>query len=620
MNTNPAGAGLPTALIAAGITAIAFASACSTGPAPHDDTHEAVTAVQRALPPLQHTMTQWFEERTCTSCHHHSLGVIALAFARERGFAVDEAQLQLTIDRLSSSPDGTIAALQGRGAINPASGRSFQLAALAAARHPADERTDAMVHLLAGLHRDDGSWLQESHRPPLEDSAVTTTAMCALALRNYGPVGRREEFSSRVASARSWLELQQPTTNEERAMRLLGLAWCDGAPATITDATQDLLARQRDDGSWAQLDGDPGDAYATGQALVALHRARGLATGDDAYRRGARWLLDQQLGDGTWLVNTRRRTEGLEQFESGFPHGIHQFISVAASCWAVMALAAIHEPTPSVVFAVAPPPRAAMTQARLPDLHAAAAFGSHAELQQLLDRGIDPNLPGTGGLTALMLAVHDPQKVATLLARGAQVDARSELQNTALILAGRASPIATMELLLAQGADPDAHDEEGTTALTQAVMTGSISKVRRLLAAGGSLERRTAEGIALIQLPCWSGDTEMLRLLLEAGANPAVTFEGSPLLVLASIDGLPEIVRLLLAAGVPVDEPDQDGLTALAWAARTRWGNAEIAAALLAAGADPDRPAKDGQTPRRLANLEGNQPVLELFGATTAPR
>ena len=112
----------------------------------------------------------------------------------------------------------------------------------------------------------------------------------------------------------------------------------------------------------------------------------------------------------------------------------------------------------------------------------------------------------------------------------------------------------------------------------------------------------------------------MLRFLIEAGADPAESFEGSPLLVLASTDGLAEIVRLLLAAGAPVDAPDEDGLTALAWAARTRWGNAEIAAALLAAGADPDRAAKDGQTPRSLAQLEDNRPVLELFAATTAPR
>ncbi|MCB9883930.1 MAG: ankyrin repeat domain-containing protein [Planctomycetes bacterium] len=605
------------ALVAAGCVVIVMATACSAGPAPR--ANDTAAAIRLALPPLQHTMAQWFEERTCTSCHHHSLGVMALAFVRERGFAVDEPQLQEMVDRLSNSPDGTIAALQGRGAINPASGRGFQLAALAAAQHPADERTDAMVHLLAGLHRNDGAWLSESHRPPLEDSAVTTTALCCLALRNYGPGGRSAEFAERVAGARTWLERQQPSTNEDRTMRLLGLHWCGAAPATIEAAMRDLLAMQRGDGSWAQLDGDAGDAYATGQALVALQRA-GLPTDDGAYRRGAQWLLDRQLADGTWIVHTRRRHEGLEQFDSGFPHGIHQFLSVAASCWAVMALAAEIAPAPSTVLAVAPPPRDAATAPRLPALLAAAAFGTHADLQRLLDGGADPDMAGPGGLTALMLAVHDPQKVTTLLARGARVDARSELQNTALILAGRASPLATTELLLASRADANAQDEEGTTALTQAVLTGDIPKVRRLLAAGVSLKQRTTEGIGMIHFPCWSGDTAMLRFLIEAGADPAESFEGSPLLVLASTDGLAEIVRLLLAAGAPVDAPDEDGLTALAWAARTRWGNAEIAAALLAAGADPDRAAKDGQTPRSLAQLEDNRPVLELFAATTAPR
>lgn len=611
--------GRPWLVALAGLgAAILTATACSTGPKVSRD--EAQDAVARALPLLQHSMQHWFEERTCTSCHHHSLGVLAVSFAKERGFPVDEDNLRDIVSRLANSPDGTIAALQGRGAINPASGRGFQLAALAAAGHPADERTDAMVHLVAGLHRDDGAWLSESHRPPLEDTAVTSTALCSGALLRYGVAGRRQEFAGRLERTRAWLEGRSASSNEERSMKLLGLHWTGANDAAIAGVAADLLARQNADGGWAQIDGEGSDAYATGQSLVILQQVGGLSTGSEEYRRGARWLLDRQHRDGSWLVRTRRRFEGLEQFDSGFPHGEDQFISCAATCWAVMAIAATLDPHRSRAFERTPLARADAASNRLPALHTAAAFGSHEELLHLLDRGVDPNLAGPDGLTALMLAVHDSQKVATLLARGARVDTRSDLQNTALILAGRAGPIASLELLLGKAADPAARDDEGTSALFQAVQAGAREKIARLLASGGSANDRTNEGIALVQYPCWVGDAVVLQSLLAAGASLDVRHEGAPPLVLASMDGLEEIVSILIAAGVPVDAPDRDGLTALAWAARVRWGHGRIAAALLAAGADPDRACKSGETPRRWAQIEDNRPVLELFEAMPSPR
>jgi len=78
------------------------------------------------------------------------------------------------------------------------------------------------------------------------------------------------------------------------------------------------------------------DAYATGQALYALH-ANGTAPTADAYRKGMDYLLRTQLEDGTWFV--RSRGFGFQPyFDTGFPHGKHQFISAAATSWAAMAL------------------------------------------------------------------------------------------------------------------------------------------------------------------------------------------------------------------------------------------------------------------------------------------
>ena len=50
------------------------------------------------------------------------------------------------------------------------------------------------------------------------------------------------------------------------------------------------------------------------------------------------YLLATQRPDGTWYVRSRSRPFQI-YFESGFPHGKDQFISMAASGWATTALA-----------------------------------------------------------------------------------------------------------------------------------------------------------------------------------------------------------------------------------------------------------------------------------------
>lgn len=97
-----------------------------------------------------------------------------------------------------------------------------------------------------------------------------------------------------------------------------------------------LVALQRDDGGWAQLALMRADAYATGQALYAL-QVSGLVPGNPVYQRGVAYLLRTQTEDGTWFVRTR--AFGFQPyFETGFPHGVDQFISASATAWAVMAL------------------------------------------------------------------------------------------------------------------------------------------------------------------------------------------------------------------------------------------------------------------------------------------
>ena len=62
-----------------------------------------------------------------------------------------------------------------------------------------------------------------------------------------------------------------------------------------------------------------------------------MAATDTAFQRGLRYLLAAQATDGSWHV--RKRTHDVQPFyDSAFPHGVDQFISVSATSWATYAL------------------------------------------------------------------------------------------------------------------------------------------------------------------------------------------------------------------------------------------------------------------------------------------
>ena len=136
---------------------------------------------------------------------------------------------------------------------------------------------------------------------------------------------------------------QTPVTTEERAFHLMGLAWGGASRARIQQAARALVAEQRTDGGWAQTAFLDSDAYATGQALVALGESGAVRTSDPAFTRGVQFLTRTQFADGSWFVRTRA-IPLQPYFESDFPHGRDQFISAAATNWATRALVIAYVP------------------------------------------------------------------------------------------------------------------------------------------------------------------------------------------------------------------------------------------------------------------------------------
>jgi ankyrin repeat protein len=574
-------------------------------------------AIAQSVPLLQSSAQTWIEKRPCASCHHQALGVLAVTAARDRGFRVDEVLLDRQLRRLySAEPEGLLVA---EGAINGQIGRAYMLLAMAGAGLPRSRETAAMAYFVAGKQAPDGRFPSTSHRPPLEDSEVTATALDIRALAAYGSAARSAEWRTRIARASAWLAAAPARTNEDRTFRLLGLSWAQAAAETVSEAARDLRKTQRFDGGWSQLPTRESDAYATGQALVALNQSGGLESADPAYQRGVAYLLRTRLLDGTWRVDTRRRAEGLPYFETGFPHGEDQFLSYAATAWATMALA-IGLPGPTLdVFGVKdgrPRTRAVEPQKTLdlPPLHDAVLFGTLGDVRSRLDEGDDPNLglPGSG-ITPLMCAVSDAARVRLLLERGARADARSKGDHTALLLAaGYSGGFEAVKVLLARGANPRARSQEGMTPIQAAAESGDPATVELLLSAGAPLEEGLPDLTPLL-IASYQRDDVLVRLLAARGADTGL---GS--IPMAAMDGSERMVRTLVGAGAPADEPDEEGMTALAWAAASDPGHTEIVDALLSAGADPNARSLDGRTPLALAEGYGYWHIADRLRAAGA--
>jgi ankyrin repeat protein len=596
-------------------------------------------AVERALPLLQESARIWTRERRCFSCHHQGLGITAVALARERGFSIDQAKLAAEVDstrRQLAGPDVGANLAPNAVMIDDA----LMLVAMAAAGEPRTPATDREVYRLLGGQQVSGRWTAFSQRVPLEGSHVAHTAWAIRALRLFGAPSLQSQVDAHIRRGTDWLSRQPAADTQDLAMQLLGLAWSDAPRDRIQPVVMKLLALQRPDGGWGQTATRSSDAYATGQALVALNQAGRVPPTTASFKKGLDFLIAAQQPDGSWLVETRRTwRRGLAYFESGFPYGKHQFISYAGAAWATMALALADRDERSPTLMGTPRPKQNSMIAAdsaegngLTPLMRAALLGTLEEFRAALKADPDVNALATAlGVTALMCAAHDSAKVSMLIEAGADVRAATTAGHTALLIAADYDGAAeSVRLLLKQGADPNARSRgTSNSALTRAALRGDRAVVAMLIDGGAAVNG--PDGSSALMAAVSQSDADLITFLLDRGADvdshpissaPVTNGEAQPTALMIAADrGAGEVVDLLLRRGANVNAIDLQGMTPLMYAAGAIDIGSQaksVVEKLLAAKADVAARSKSGDTALDFAVRYGKSDLAALLKTAAA--
>ena len=297
------------------------------------------TAVEKAIARLVVGAAGHVEKKSCFACHNQTYPVLALTTATARGFTVPKHVIGEQAEHVAEFLGDHIEEFRtGKGTGGQVDTAGAALLTLELAGYKPDETTESVVSYLLATQPNQGHWRSTSNRPPTEVSHFTATYLAIRGVKKWHTPDQAKKATTRIEAARSWLIKAKPVDHEDRAFRLLGVKESGADRREVAAAAFDVFATQRPDGGWAQTDAMTSDPYATATALFALHIASGLAVHHPAYRSGLNYLINSQRADGTWLVASRSKPFQ-PYYESGFPHGKNQFISIAASSWATTVLA-----------------------------------------------------------------------------------------------------------------------------------------------------------------------------------------------------------------------------------------------------------------------------------------
>jgi ankyrin repeat protein len=258
----------------------------------------------------------------------------------------------------------------------------------------------------------------------------------------------------------------------------------------------------------------------------------------------------------------------------------------------------------------------------------AAAVGSVEALNVLLKAGAEVNAKNGLNVTPLHFAGAEMAKVRMLVDAGADVDAKSKGERTALIVAaGRPGSHETVRLLLSKGANTTVADRGSFTALIEAARANNTEALSLLLSKPHAINAANVRGFTALMQATGHANLAAVKLLLKNGAdvNAAVSsnmtvragkiaISEMTALMTAPLSS-PEVIDVLLKAGAKVNARDVRGMTPLMFAVASDVPNVATIRMLIEAGADKDIKSNESELARDWAAKYNHAEVASLVGA-----
>lgn len=180
-----------------------------------------------------------------------------------------------------------------------------------------------------------------------------------------------------------------------------------------------------------------------------------------------------------------------------------------------------------------------------------------------------------------------------------------------------------LKSLIASGANLDARDSRGRTPLHVATFARQREAIRLLAKAGADLDLLEDDRYDAVTIAAVADDVATLSVLLSLGAKAGQTtsrYDGTALIAAAHL-GHDEVVRRLIAAGAPLDHVNNLHWTAVIESIVLGDGgprHQRTLAALVEAGADLKLTDRQGNTPLQLAKARGYTAMAKLLEAPRA--
>ena len=268
--------------------------------------------------------------------------------------------------------------------------------------------------------------------------------------------------------------------------------------------------------------------------------------------------------------------------------------------------------------------------------------GSLQQIVDAIEDGANVHARDTRNRTPITTAARNnpnPAVITTLIKAGADVETEDGRMTPLMWAAWRNPNPEVITALVNAGADVNASQSFGWTPLMHAVSGNSNPEViSTLVKAGADVnvkdrgekwqfpwaaainldpenQRMTAGGKTLLMLAVWdSHNPEVIPALVKAAVDVnAKDEDGQTALMFAAGVPHPEMVTALVNVGADVNAKEKYGNTALMFAAREK-SNAKTITALTKAGADVNAADKDGMTALMFAAAQGS-PDLKMVTA-----